>query len=564
MALFKRKRRYIESEIAPDEIFLDSENLPKFDTHQFEGRLERPISKTSIAVLSSFFLLFGILSVLRLGILQIKKGEAYFIRSENNVFNKEPMFSYRGVIYDRNRTELTWNESPEEGKDIPRRAYIDKSGFGSLLGYVGYPKKDKNGFYYNEEYKGKDGIEKQFNDLLSGENGIILEETDVHGKSLSQNVVNQPIPGENLVLSVDAKLETKMYEAISSLVGDGGFQGGAGIIMDIHSGELLALTSVPEYSSQILSDGSDSLKISEYLKDSRKPFINRALSGLYTPGSIVKPFMGLAVLNEGVVTSNTSIFANGSISLPNPYFPELKSVFKDHGVFGWVDLKKAIAISSDVYFYEVSGGFEGQKGIGIENIDKYSRLFRIAEKTGINLGSEAEGIIPTPEWKAKNFKGDIWRIGDTYNTSIGQYGYQVTPIQMVRAAGALATKGTLVTPTVLKRQVPIGKDEIETIKGIDPLHYGPVFEGMRAVVTEGTAQVLNVPYVKVAAKTGTAQVGGNRYVNSWIMGFFPYDNPKYSFVILMDRSPKANTDAASGAMRQVFDFMNQNTPEYLK
>ena len=133
--------------------------------------------------------------------------------------------------------------------------------------------------------------------------------------------------------------------------------------MNIKTGEILAMTSYPEYDGNILSEGKDSKVINDYFSDKRKVFLNRTISGLYSPGSIVKPFLGYAALEEKVIDPLKVIFSNGSISIPNPYFPDKKSVFIDHGSFGYVDMRKAIAISSDVYFYEVGGGFESQKGL---------------------------------------------------------------------------------------------------------------------------------------------------------------------------------------------------------
>ncbi len=341
------------------------------------------------------------------------------------------------------------------------------------------------------------------------------------------------------------------------------FSGGAGALMDIKSGELLALTSYPEYNPTILSDGKDKKTINGYFDDKRKVFLNRAVSGLYTPGSIVKPFVGYGALVENVVSPLKQIFANGSISIPNPYFPDKKSVFKDHGTFGYVDIQRAIAVSSDVYFYEIGGGFQDQKGLGIVNIDKYIQMFGIAQKTGVDIGGEKPGTIPTPEWKAKTFNGDIWRIGDTYNTAIGQYGFQVTPLEMARAVAAIANNGTLVTP-----HLHLGDTSLESKKTTIPVDVNNmkiIQDAMRHVVTEGTATALNLPGVKVAAKSGTAQVGvGNTNTNSWIVGFFPYDNPKYSFAILMERGPKAASGNATQVMKEVVDYMSVNTPEYLK
>jgi penicillin-binding protein 2 len=195
--------------------------------------------------------------------------------------------------------------------------------------------------------------------------------------------------------------------------------------MDIKTGELLALASYPEYNPTTLSLGQDKKTINGYFSDKRKVFLNRAVSGLYTPGSIVKPFIAYGALAEDVISPFKQIFSNGSISIPNPYFPDKKSTFKDHGSFGYVDMERALAVSSDVYFYEIGGGYQDQKALGIVNIDKYARMFGIAEKTGVDLGGEKVGIIPTPEWKAKTilqthktyFKREYdynYRTGDLY------------------------------------------------------------------------------------------------------------------------------------------------------
>ena len=224
---------------------------------------------------------------------------------------------------------------------------------------------------------------------------------------------------------------------------------------------------------------------------------------------------------------------------------------------------QAIAVSSDVYFYIIGGGFAGQKGIGIANIEKYSRLFGIGEKTGIDLPDEKGGTIPSPGWKAKNFNGDIWRIGDTYHTAIGQYGFQVTPLEMVRAVSVIANYGKLVSPHLI-----LGDKDMEnkiTLIDFKKEYYNTVQDGMRQCATYGTAVALNVPYVKVAAKTGTAQIGiAKNKVNSWVMGFFPYDNPKYAFTIMMEAGPSTNGVGASSIMRQLLDWMSINTPEYFK
>ncbi len=563
---FHINNRRVRKNIDPDEIFLDSKNLPNFNTQQFEGRLEKSIPKRSIFIVGLFFLAVSFVFTWQIINLQIVKGEAFFKKSENNTLTRRPIFAERGLIYDRAGTLLSWNawEKTDINKlSSPERSYHSSPGFGLLLGYVSTPAKDSSGFYWQDNFIGKDGVEKYFNDRLTGENGVRITEINVEGEIQSENMILPPEAGENISLSVDARIQTKMYEFIAQMAKDSSFMGGGGAIMDISNGELLAITSYPEYNGNILSNGSDTKTINGYFTDKRKVFLNRAVSGLYSPGSIVKPFLGYGALVENVISPLKVILSNGSISIPNPYFPEKKSVFKDHGVFGYVDMRKAIAVSSDVYFYEIGGGFEDQKGLGIVNIDKYSKLFGIGEKTGINLGGEKDGTIPTPEWKTKTFKGDPWRVGDTYNTSIGQYGFQVTPIQMARAVAGIANMGKMYTPHVTLADQSF-ESQVTTIP-VDEGKMKVIHEGMRQAVTEGTCLALNLPNIKVAAKSGTAQVGlGNTNTNSWIVGFFPYENPRYSFALVMERGPKAASGNATRVMSQVIDYMNVYTPEYLK
>lgn len=561
MSIFSRnKRRNIEVE--PDEIFLDSRNLPDFNTQQFEGRIEKPISKNVIVALGIAFAFVGIAFMWQLSVLQIKKGEAFYERSENNSLNKKPFFANRGVIYDRNGKELAWNTENTNGESFLTRGYIKDSGFAHILGYVGYPAKDKSGNYWQSELVGKDGVEKVYNDVLKGVNGTQIMETNAKGEVQSTNTIDPPKDGENLTLSIDAGIQAELYRSIELLANQGNFKGGAAVMMDVHTGEVLALTNYPEYSSEVMSLGTDKEKINEYLTGKDKVLLNRAVSGLYTPGSIVKPFLAIGALAEGVITPNKVIYTTGSISIPNPYNKNEKTIFRDWKNHGPVDMRKAIADSSDVYFYEISGGFQDQKGMGIANIEKYSRLFGIGEKTGINLFGEKSGTIPNPEWKKKMFNGDIWRVGDTYHTSIGQYGYQVTPLEMVRATAAIANGGVLLTPHLLA-----GESSQDDSRKIDlPEEYFQVVkEGMRQAVTSGTASSISSPLVKIAAKTGTAQVGiSKQYVNTWVIGFFPYDNPKYAFTLLMENGPANNSTKAVYIMKNLLEWMTVHAPEYMQ
>lgn len=545
--------------IDPDEIFIDASNLPEFDTHQFEGRIEHPIGKFAVYSILIGFLALAAVFAVRLWDLQVGRGEVYAAQSENNRLRQQVVFADRGVIYDRDGTELVWN-SPLENEVFARRSYYEETGFAHLLGYVSYPQKDDKGFFFQEVYEGKDGIEKVYNDALTGHNGLALIETNALGDIQSQSVVLSSRHGERVNLSVDAELQAKLFEIITRTAEDVGFSGGTGVIMDVNSGEIIALTSYPEFDSGVLSDADDRERIEAYIADTQNPFLNRVVSGLYTPGSIVKPFVSVGVLEEGIIDPEKKIISTGSIRVPNPYVPGAFSEFTDWKAHGAVNLKEALAVSSNVYFYHVGGGFADQQGIGIANIGKYMELFGFGDEVGISLSEEGVGTIPSPEWKEATFDGEPWRIGDTYNTTIGQYGFQVTPIQVVRAVGALANGGVLRTPTLIAGEV--GSSEVIPV---EDEHLRIVRDGMRLAVTDGTANGLNTSYVSVAAKTGTAELGTTKdFVNAWAIGFFPYENPQYAFAVMMERGPQDNLIGGISVMRQLLDWMRDNAPEYFE
>ena len=555
-----KKNKVKNISVEADEIFLDSKNLENFDRQQFEGRIEKPISRKNINFLGIFFISIVVIFGIRLINLQIQNGDSFRHRSENNILEKVIIFTDRGIIYDRNKKELAWNKQIENASFTSIRSYISP-GFSHLLGYVTYPAKDSSGNYWQDEFKGLDGLEKQYNDEIKGENGSKIIETDARGVVHSENIINAPKRGNDLVTTVDSQIQKELFVIIKNLSESNNFNGGAGVLLDAHNGEIIASTSFPEYDSEILSLGKDKDKINTYINDKRKFFLDRTISGLYTPGSIVKPFFGLGALTEGVIDPYKKILSTGSISIPNPYFKDQETVFKDWRVNGWTNMAEALAVSSDIYFYEIGGGFEKQKGLGIANLEKYARLFGFGDKTGVDLPGEIKGVIPSPEWKLENFNGDPWRIGNTYHTAIGQYGFQVTPMEMGRAVAAIANGGKLLTPHFVLGDRSM--EEKKEILDIQQNYLDVIHQGMRQAVTEGTATTLNVPYVKVAVKTGTAQLGvAKNKVNSWVIGFLPYENPKYAFAILMEAGPTTSSVSASTVMRQLLDWMSVNTPEY--
>lgn len=544
-------------ELDPDQIFLDASNLSGLDQGRLEGRLEKPIAQRTFVGIGVAICLMLVALVAQAANLQLAQGDAYAARSERNRLRPEVIFAQRGAIEDRTGTALVYNEQGDDG--FVERVY-EHPGFAHLLGYVSYPKRDSSGNFYETEIRGMSGVESAMDATLAGENGTLLVEEDALGETQSSGTVKPAVDGATLTLSIDARAQRAFARSVSALADRIPFKGGSAILMDVRTGEIHALVSYPEYDPNVLSSGGPSDAIAAYNADSRQPYLDRAVSGLYTPGSIAKPMIAAGALSDGNVTPEQGIVSTGSISIPNPYDPSRPSVFKDWKAHGWVDARRAIAVSSDVYFYAVGGGFADFKGLGIERLKYWYDAFGFTSPTGIELAGEATGFVPTPAWKEERF-GEPWRLGDTYNTSIGQYAMQVTPLEAARAVAAVANGGTLVRPTLVKgaapetTPIPISAEAIRVAQ-----------EGMRMGATEGTSIGLNdLPFVEVAGKTGTAQLGvNNEFYNSWSVGYFPYDNPKYAWVVVMERGPSTNAIGGIFATYGALTELNRTAPEYFQ
>lgn len=557
MLPFRRKKRdrHGYQAIEPDEILIDAQNLPAFDTARLEGRIERPISGKTFRAFLALIVLFGVAVVGQLVMLQVVRYPALAKRAEANTLDPSVIVADRGLILDRNGKLLAGNK-PGETPQEAVRSYPLGAAAANLLGYVSYPKRDQNGYWYQEETKGVVGFEAQDDARLAGENGVTITESDATGKTVSGSIVRPAKPGQDIKLSIDADLQKELYDAIQNRSETSGWRGGTGAIMDVQTGELIAVVSYPSFDPEVMSSGEPKAAVQKLLTDSRSPFLDRAVSGLYTPGSVVKPFVASAALQEHIISPDKQILSTGSISVPNPYDPEHPSVFRDWRANGLVDVRRALAVSSDVYFYEVGGGFQDQPGLGISAIDRYMHAFGFGQETGVSLLGEETGTIPDPGWKAANFDNEPWYLGDTYHTAIGQYGFQVTLMQLVRATAAVANGGTLVTPVIEAGQkgasvsVPVSEGNLAIVR-----------DGMRLCVTEGICQALAVPGLRAAGKTGTAEIGVHKeFTNSLIEGFFPYDHPRYAFAVVMERAHAGTLQGASAVMGQVLSWIVANRP----
>lgn len=562
LKIWPKKRKHANrGEINPEDILMDASNVPNFNQQKMEGVMIRSLNKGIIYFIGSTFACILLFYMYQLYSMQIVNNSHYQMLAERNKIRSVPIFPKRGAITDRNGVLLAWNNVSTD-TELIKREYISTNGYSNLLGYISYPKIDKSGVFWQNEYLGKDGLEKIYQPQLSGQIGSHIYEVSATGEPVPGKVTVKGVDGLELKTNIDSKLQSKMYEYIEKLATEKGFHGGAGVIMNVNTGEVVTMTSYPEYDNNIMTNyKSDEEKklIGSWLNDKDNKFSNRAISGLYTPGSTVKPFMAYSALTEGVIDPSKSILSTGKLVIKNPYGGE-DTIFKDWKVHGYVDMRHAISVSSDEYFYQIGGGYKDQPGLGIDNIYKYMSYFGFASSTGIDLPSEKKGVIPNRQWKEKMYEDGDWKLGDTYHTAIGQYGFQTTPIELIRSVSAIANGKYLPTPRVY------GVATTSTYIDIDTDNLQVIRDGMRLAVTDsndGTVRSLHVAGVDVAAKSGTAELGVKRdRVNSWVMGYYPYDKPKYAFVVLMENGDVHNLIGASSVMRNMLNYIVDNKSDF--
>jgi penicillin-binding protein 2 len=549
-----RSRLYSDT----DATFLDSTNLPKFNTAQLEGRIVKTLTFTETITIGILFLAFALFVVWKAITIQVFQHEAYAKLSDANRLESAPLFALRGTIADRFGNALAWNEQSDSS--IPKRVHYDSQALSHILGFVRYPQKDTSGKWWRTEIEAKTGLEEALDKNLQGVNGQLIHEVDSRGDSVT---VGSVVPAENgatVTTSIDPLLTEQLYEAIKHGVINSKFRGGSGVIMDVTNGEVIAMTSYPSFDSNALTE-RDQKKIKEYLEDTRSPLVNRAFQGSYLPGSIIKPFVALAALEEGVISPEKGIVSTGKLVIPNPYYPDKPSIFRDWKAHGWVNMVDAIAVSSDVYFYQVGGGFEDQRGLGIAKIDAWMQKFGFGSQTGILFDSESTGNIPTPAWKAENFPDDqAWSVGNTYHSSIGQFGWLMTPLQAVRATSALANGGTLFTPIVIRG----GHADSQRIE-FTPENRDVIVRGMKESTRRGTARALAIAGISIAGKTGTAEVGAHKEkMHSWVIGFWPADKPRFAFAVLLENGKAGTLVGAAPTMQPFFQHLVTTRSPYVK
>lgn len=415
------------------------------------------------------------------------------------------------------------------------REYRDGAIFSHLIGYEGKIRQqelDDYPEYGLSDMIGKEGIEKSYESFLRGKDGADRVEVDALGKIKKELGSVQPVPGNDIILHIDAELQKKIFDSLSTLLETKNLKRAAAVAMNPETGGILALVSLPSYDNNLFSGGIDQKHYEELLTDDARPLFNRAVSGEYPPGSTIKPVVAAAALAEGVVNEHTEIESRGGISIGKFFFGDWKA-------HGFTDVRRAIAVSSDVYFYSVGGGYGNVPGLGMRRMKAYEEFFGYGKKTGIDIPGEAGGFLPDPDWKQRRF-GERWYIGDDYHAAIGQGFVTATPLQILNSIATIGNGGILREPRLVSH-IRDASGKLSPVESpvvrrdfVDANILRIVREGMRETVTEGTAQSLRDLPVAVAGKTGTAQFGTGKDTHGWFVSFAPYEKPEIALIVLVE------------------------------
>ena len=413
--------------------------------------------------------------------------------------------------------------------------------------------------YKGSVHIGKTGLEQSYETLLHGRTGFDQMETDASGRAVRMLSRIPPVPGKDLRLHLDLGLQAVAEHAF------GDFLGGL-VALDPNTGGVLALVSRPGFDPNLFIDGVDPDTWKELNESAERPMVNRALRGIYPPGSTIKPFMALAGLELGVRKPTDSIADPGYFSLPNS-----RHQFRDwkRGGHGSVDLRKSIAQSCDIYYYRLA------VDMGIDRMHDYLAKFGLGERSGIDLEGESPGLLPSRDWKQRRWK-KAWYPGETVIAGIGQGYHLTTPLQLATATAMLANGGKRIEPRLVQAvrdplshvwqlQPTVARGQV----AITPAHLAAVREGMMDVMRPGgtaSAAAAGAPYT-IAGKTGTAQVvgikQGARYDESRVarqhrdhalfIAYAPAEDPKIAVAVMVENGGHGGSTAAPIA-RAVFDY----------
>ena len=462
-------------------------------------------------------------------------------------------------------------------QQVPIRQYPDALAFAHVLGYTGLVSQsdlqhlDKSKYDAND-FTGKLGVEASYENYLHGTNGQNLVEVDSSGGILDVLGTSDPVPGDVLVLNIDAGLQKELYHALTD---NYPARKAAAVALDPRNGQVLALVSVPGFDNNQFAQGISQAQYQALLNDKSLPLFDRAIAGTYPPGSTVKPMVATAALQTGVINEHTVVNDNGVLYIPNQFDPSVKYAFRGWkpGGLGAMNVRSAIALSSDIFFYTVAGGYPGSQvpqGLGAQALADFYRKFNLGNLTGIDLGGEKPGLVPDPEWKANFYKGNAilsqWYLGDTYHLGIGQGDLLVTPLQDAEWTAIIANNGVGYKPQIAQKVLDNNgkvvwqsKPEVLVSNIASPENFKIVQEGMRQTVLTGTAKPLNTLPITSAGKTGTSQFDGSdpTRTHAWFTAYAPYENPQIVITVLVEAGGEGN-EAAEPVVKTALQWWAEN------
>jgi penicillin-binding protein 2 len=455
----------------------------------------------------------------------------------------------------------------------PIRNYFFPEQFSALLGYTGLANsQDLLRLNLSDSdtatQVGKQGLELEYEKFLRGSAGQNQVEIDSTGKILKVLGQKPSRPGDSLILNIDSELQKKLYEELTK--NSGGKVRAAAVALNPKTGQVLALLSLPGFDTNLFSHGITQADYQLLLNDPKKPFLNRAISGQYPPGSTVKPMVAAAALAEGIVNEDTIINDKGVLVIPNQFDPTVAYNFVGWKLSGLgpMTVRSAIAQSSDIYFYTVAGGHPNSKiaGLGVLKLAEYYRKFHLGQPLGIDLPGEKSGVVADPSWKEKAFANDPilkkWYLGDTYHIGIGQGDMLATPLQVAYWTAVFANNGVGMKPKILNRVISSegknvfeNKPEILANKFLSDEIIKVVQEGMRETVLEGSGrQLLGLP-ITSAGKTGTSQFDGSdpKKTHAWFTAYAPFEDPQIVITVLVEAGGEGHA-AAVPVVKEAFSW----------
>lgn len=415
----------------------------------------------------------------------------------------------------------------------PIRDYILKQEGAHTFGYVSEIndtelEKMKDEGYKSGDIIGKFGIEKIYDKELRGENGGQQVEVDVSGKPVQILGRKEPVPGDDLELTIDIKLQQAAEKAVDEQLTQIGAHAAAAVVMNPQTGEILAMVSRPAFDPNLFAHGISSKDWNQLNNNPYHPMDNKTITGEYPPGSTFKIVTGTAALTEGVVTPDEQIFDSGHHWI----IPKGNA---DGEALGWLTFRSALAHSDNVYFYEMGNR------LGIDRLEKYARMFGLGAKTGIDLPYEASGLVANRRYKEKNFDDGEWYLSETFDAAIGQGFNLVTPLQAAMVMGEIAADGKRYKPHVVNRIIaPDGsvvKDfqpELLSQLDVPEEDIKLVQDGLHDVTKYGTAASSFRGFtVDIAGKTGTAENSQGRD-HGWFVAYGPFDNPNVVVAVIVE------------------------------